>query len=78
MKRTDNVYSVRQSDRRIKPPKEPKKLPRGTVLDVCPDDPELRCRGAVVMCLPGARVEVALRGGGILIVARSLVREVGA
>lgn len=73
MKRTENVYTPRAADRKIKPPPEPKKLRRGTVVEVCADDPALACRATVRMSMPGARVEVIFPSGGILVVARSMV-----
>lgn len=58
---------------RVRAPKEPPKIPRGTWVVVCPDDPDLRCFAQVQMCLIGARVEVRFRNGGWLIVPRSLI-----
>ena len=59
---------------KVKGAKEPPKIPTGTWVEVCPDDPDLRTWGMITMCLPGAKVELRLRGGAMLTVPRSVIR----
>lgn len=74
MSDTPDEFVRARAPQRIKAPKEPPKIPSGTWVQVCPDDPELSTWGKVVMCLPRARVEISLRNGARLTVARYLIR----
>jgi hypothetical protein len=71
---TPGEFGRARPSQRIKAPKEPPKIKTGTAVEICPDDPELRCWAWVQMCLPHARVEVRFRNGGTMIVPRSLIR----